>query len=73
MDEFEEDLATAVGVHHAVAADGGAHCVQRKVEVLGMVVEVVAGHTVAADCMPAERSWDDSSEQTKERVEEHAA
>ena len=70
---FEEVLATAVEVHHAKAAGGGAHCVQKKIEVVGMAVEVAAGHTVAADCMLAERSWDGSSEQTKEQVEEHAA
>ncbi len=34
---------------------------------------VAADHTVAADCMLAERSWDDNSEQTKEQVEVHAA
>ena len=73
MAGFEEDLATVVEGHHAKAAGGGAHCVQKMVEVLEMVAEVAAGHTVAADCMLVERSWDDSSEQTKEQVEGHAA
>lgn len=68
-----EDLATVVGVHHA-AADEGAHCVQKKVEGFGTAVGVAADHTVAAVVgMLGERSWDDNSEQTKERVEEYAA
>ncbi len=62
-----------MGVHHA-AADEGAHCVQKKVEELGTAVGVVADHTVAAVVgMLVERSWDDNSEQTKERVEEYVA
>jgi len=68
-----EDLATVVRVHHA-AADEGAHCVQKKVEDFGTAVGVAADHTVAAVVgMLVERSWDDNSEQTKERVEEYAA
>jgi hypothetical protein len=68
-----EDLATVVEARHAAAADEGAHCVQRKVEEFGTAAGVAADHTVAAVGMLAERSWDDNSEQTKERVEEYAA
>jgi hypothetical protein len=71
--DSEEDLATVAEVHHAAAADEGAHCVQKKVEEFGTAAGVAADHTVAADCMFAERSWDDNSAQTKERVEVYAA
>jgi hypothetical protein len=71
--DSEEDLATVAEVHHAAAADEGAHCVQKKAEEVGTVVGVAADHTVAADCMLAERSWDDNSVQTKELVAVYAA
>lgn len=73
MVDSEKGLATVVEVHPAAVADEGAHCVQKKVEEIGTAAGVAADHTVAAGCMLAGRSWDDSSAQTKERVELHAA
>jgi hypothetical protein len=74
VENSEVDLATAVVVRYEAAADEGAHCVHKKeVEEFGIAAGVAADHTVAADCMLVERSWDDSSEQTKEQVEEDAA
>ena len=74
VEHSEVDLATAVVDRHEAAADEGAHCVHMKeVEEFGIAAGVAADHTVAADCMLEERSWDGNSEQTKEQVEEHAA
>ena len=72
VEHSEVDLATVVVVRHE--ADEGAHCVHKKeVEEFGIAVGVAADHTVAADYMLAERSWDDNFAQTKEQVEVHAA
>jgi hypothetical protein len=71
MDDLAEaGRPTAVVVHPGRVDDEVAHYDHK--EHSEMVV--VADHTVAAEeCMLEERSWGDSSEQTKEQVEVHAA